>query len=239
MEFALAGESNSLKISRRFGNASRVQKRRNTARTPRRKRVLCASTMATFWTAAVLRRFQICLRSPIFRESNHLARFLKVREQLADRLRLVRQHQLWPDVGERLKHEFPQMHPRMWQLQLLGVDLCVAKIEEIDIDLARDIVRMTGSSTKRTLDLAQFFQKPQRIAHIIKFKDRIQKFLRTRFAIDRVRFVNGGGKNWRLDAGKINNFLSRRAQIIEPIAKIRSERNRGSHSGACVPLAIS
>jgi hypothetical protein len=46
------------------------------------------------------------------------------------------------DIGQRLKHEFSQMHPRVRQLQSFVVDLLIAAVEQVDVDLTRDVFRM-------------------------------------------------------------------------------------------------
>ena len=62
---------------------------------------------------------------------------------------------LWPDIGERLKNEFSLVDSRMRQLQFIPVDFHIAKIEEIDIDLARDIALVMGRAAKRDLNCRQ------------------------------------------------------------------------------------
>src|SRR6266480_1106904 len=158
---------------------------------------------------------------------------MKLREQLADSFRLVWQNQLRPDIGERLKHEFSQMHSRMRQLQSLIVDLRLAGVEEVDVDFARNIARMIARPAKTDLDLSQLFPQIQRIAFVSEFKNRVQEFSRARFATDRIRFVDRRRKNGRLHTHELDNFFSRRAQIVEPIAKIRSERDGSSHFKCC------
>ena len=66
------------------------------------------------------------------------------------------------------------MHPRMRQLQFFLINFCRTEIEEVDVDLARNVARTIGQPAKRLLQLAQPFQKLKRVAaFVIELKDRI------------------------------------------------------------------
>jgi hypothetical protein len=88
---------------------------------------------------------------------------------------------------------------------------------------------MIGRTAERYLDCRQLFPQIHRIAFAVELNDCIQKFLRAWLTIDRIGFVNRRGKNRGLDACEIENLFSRRAQIIEAIAKIRPKCNGDSH----------
>src|SRR6267142_2467397 len=111
----------------------------------------------------------------------------------------------------------------MRQLQSLVVDLLVSAVEQIDINSSRNVQWMIAFAAQRFLDLNQLLKQTRRIAFILKFNDSIQKFSGSRFATDRFSLVNRRGKNLRLYVCEIENCLSRGAQILEPITKIRAE----------------
>jgi hypothetical protein len=79
--------------------------------------------------------------SPVVHQANHFARFFELREQFAHCSCLARQDQFRPDIGERLKYEFSQAHPRVRQLQAFVVDLAVAAVEQVNVNSARDVFR--------------------------------------------------------------------------------------------------
>ena len=81
---------------------------------------------------------------PIVHKASYLAGFLQLRQQLIHRLRLTRQHQIRPDIGQRLQDEFSQVHPRMGQLQSLILNVAVAAVEHVDIDGSRKIFGVTA-----------------------------------------------------------------------------------------------
>ena len=117
----------------------------------------------------------------------------------------------------------------MRQLQSFVVDLLVSAVEQIDINGSRNVLWMIPFAAQCFFDLNQLLKQTRRIAFILKFNDRIQKFSGSRFATDRFGLVNRRGKNGRLYVCEIENCLSRYAQILEPITDIRSECDCGSH----------
>src|SRR5437667_4898982 len=121
------------------------------------------------------------------------------------------------------------MHSRMRSLHFRGVDLHLAGVEKVEVDLARNVACPIAWAAKHALDLRQLLQKIYRIALIIELKNRIQKLFRAWLTIHRCCFVNCRRKNWRLYACKIDNCFSRGTQIGQAITKIRSESNTRSH----------
>lgn len=71
---------------------------------------------------------------PVVAQANDVARFFQLREKLAYCPRLAGQDPFGLDIGERLKHKFPLMHSRVWQLQSLVVDSAVPAVKQIDVD---------------------------------------------------------------------------------------------------------
>ena len=96
----------------------------------------------------------------------------------------------------------------MRQLDFRGVNLHLTKIQEVDVDLARNVACPMARAAKRALDLRQFFQKIYRIAFVIELKNRIQKLFRAWLTVHWFCFVNCRREKWRLDAGKIDNCFS-------------------------------
>jgi len=79
---------------------------------------------------------------PVVYQPNYLSKFVGFREQFSDSFSLTRQDKVRADIGQRLKHEFSQVHPRMRQLQSLVIDLLIAAVKQVDVDPTRDIFRM-------------------------------------------------------------------------------------------------
>src|SRR5919106_2612991 len=117
----------------------------------------------------------------------------------------------------------------MRQLQSFVGDSLVSAIEQIDINRSRNVLWMIPFAAQRLLDLNQLFKQTRRIAFILKFDDRIQKFSGSRFATDCFSLVSRRGKNRWPYIREIENRLSRCAQILKSIANIRAERDCGSH----------
>jgi hypothetical protein len=91
----------------------------------------------------ISRRFEnASLRLPIVPDPNDLARFSNAREQLTNSVFLARQNQVWPNIGQRLKNEFSLVHPRVRQVQSLGIEQLIAGVEQIDVDGSRNVFLM-------------------------------------------------------------------------------------------------
>jgi hypothetical protein len=73
------------------------------------------------------------------REPNQIARLLQFGQHFTDSFSLVRQNELWPNIGQRLKDKLSQVHPRVRQLQALILDITIAAVEKVDIDRSRNI----------------------------------------------------------------------------------------------------
>src|SRR4029077_10382791 len=98
--------------------------------------------------------------------ANSSTGFIKLREQLADSLRLVRQNQVWPDVCERLQDEPSPLHPRMRPLQFSLINFWGTEIKEVDVDLARKVARAIGQPAERLFQFSQSLQKLKRVAFV-------------------------------------------------------------------------
>ncbi len=79
---------------------------------------------------------------PVVYQPNYLSKFVGFREQFSDSFSLTRQDKVRADIGQRLKHEFSQVHLRVRQLQAFVVDLAVAAVEQVDVNSTRDVFRM-------------------------------------------------------------------------------------------------
>ena len=179
------------------GQASRVRVRLKEKRSP-----------LAYSSQALVRRLR---RLPIVHKANYPTGSLQFLQELAHCFGLPGQNQTGPDISQRLQDKLSQVQSRVRQLQSLIFNVAVAVVEQVDVDLSRNIFYMLARAAERFFDSNQLLEQTRRIAFVIKFNDRVQKFVRPRFAIDRLGFVNWRGKNRRLHICEIGNCTSRGA----------------------------
>jgi len=129
--------------------------------------------------------------------------------EFADGPGLAGQDEIGPDLGQRMKDKAAQMHPWMGQLELWLVEHSRPVIEQVEIDRARMVRGVLRWPAQFGFDFLQFLEQFLRQAGITNLHHRVEKFLRRRFALDRIGFVNRRGEERGRNLGQSKDSISR------------------------------
>lgn len=133
---------------------------------------------------------------------------------------MPRQFQFRPDVSERLQNEAPQMQSRMRHDECGLIADEVSGVEQIEIQRARRILLPLRRTTKRLFDGGEMGVQFVRRARGLNLDHGIQKRLRARRAIDRLRLINAAAGNETKIRDSLPQQFDTSTQISSAIADV-------------------
>ena len=136
---------------------------------------------------------------------------------------MSRQFQIGPNVSQRLQNKAPLMHSRMrHDERRIAADKVTGK-EQIEIEGARRILFPGRRPTERLLDCGEMRVQFWWRAFRLDLDDRIEKRLRPRHAIHRLRLINATAGDKPTIRHAMHQQLDPATQIGRSITEVRAE----------------